>query len=511
MNNDAEKGNKWKKFGALMTQVLLYVMHLSAILLAFLPIVIIIVLALDWVSTETQLIIKIPKIITSITVIITIYPILFLCVGDFRKSLSKIKKNICEVSWPTSLKGTFTESLKLAAYPMHFAIRLVVRFLLLVTMLLPVLLSLILIVISIALFVFFILVWIPEPLEFHDVFNNTIFKIITLFIAIVLIGFLIRELKNDIKNSISNIKAKIVKVVQGRWLPEMNIRKSLSVTWEYYVANFWLFLKKMCIESKKLLVTVLLLYIITFCGYIIDKKLTDETTPASKEWRDSVSNKLDYIKKNIAPPKPSTSYRFKKGTKFSLVYKEGDLKTKKGICLEDSTEDSNLEWLELFKQAISDGSKDRRLKLNVKGFASVAPVPVNGIINDKQSNSLNLQIANERAEALIYFLMLPDSRSYDQKECKAVLKNGLIWQDMKPDSTWEGTNFDLAYKPWESYNEMDNKKPLKNPLENLQKEEGRQLDREFLNRSVQIIIEEVSYRTKTTPESPREDNTGQSN
>ena len=52
----------------------------------------------------------------------------------------------------------------------------------------------------------------------------------------------------------------------------------------------------------------------------------------------------------------------------------------------------------------------------------------------------------------------------------------------------------------ESYDEMNDKKPVKNP----QEEEGRQLDREFLNRSVQIIIEEVSYPPK------KGDNSGQS-
>ena len=101
MNNDSENHTKRKNFSALMTQVRLYLMHLLAILLAFLPIVIIIGLALGWVFTETQLIIKIPKIITIITVIIAIYLVPLLCVSGFRKYLSKIKENICKVSWPT--------------------------------------------------------------------------------------------------------------------------------------------------------------------------------------------------------------------------------------------------------------------------------------------------------------------------------------------------------------------------------------------------------------------------
>ena len=455
MNNDSENHTKWKKFSALMTQGILYVMQLLAILLAFLPIVIIIALALGWVSTETQLIIKIPKIITLTIVLITIYLIPFLCVRSFRESLSKIKETTCKVSRPKSLKETFTESLKLAAYPMHFAIRMVVRFLLLVAMLLPVLFSLILIVFSIALFLVAILAWSPELLKSHEVFsilnisslnnwindNTILIKITTLIIFIFLIWFLIEELKNDVANSISNIKAKIVKVVQGRWVPEMNIRKSLSVTWQCYIAKFWLFLKEMHIESKKLFVAVLILCIISFCGYIIDTKLTDETPPDLNEWQASVREKLDaikgktdniaisevntwrknltstlgYIKKNI---EPSISYSLKKNAQFSLYYEEGNLETKEGIC----SEGSNLEWLELFKTAISDGSKDRHLKLKIQGFASIAPVRVND--DTTLSNTLNCQIANERAEALIYFLTLPDSTSYDPKKCKDDLDDG---------------------------------------------------------------------------------------
>lgn len=171
----------------------------------------------------------------------------------------------------------------------------------------------------------------------------------------------------------------------------------------------------------------------------------------------------------------------KKGTQFSLVYREGDLETKEGIC----PEGSNLEWLKLFKAAISDSLKDKdgRLKLKIQGFASIAPVPVNGIINDK-SDTLNLQIANERAEAVIYFLTLADNK-YDQESCVAVLDS----KKYAKDSTWTGTNFDVSYKPWESYDKMNKEKPLKNPPEDSKNKEDRQLDREYLNRSVRIIIE----------------------
>lgn len=223
--------------------------------------------------------------------------------------------------------------------------------------------------------------------------------------------------------------------------------------------------------------------------------------------------------------KPSTSYRFKKGTQFSLFYREGDLKTKKGIC----PEGSNLEWLKLFKTAILDSpkDKDRRIKLKIQGFASVAPVPVNGIINDKQSDSLNCEIANQRAEALIYFLT---TEPYDSTKCKTALANDgrwgrevgkpytrgrpdtLAWKetdfavtyDDPPHVQWEGPNLTVTYKPWKNYKEIKPNKPMENPREGKE----RQLDSEFLNRSVRIIIEKGSDRTETMPAPPAEGNTG---
>ena len=174
---------------------------------------------------------------------------------------------------------------------------------------------------------------------------------------------------------------------------------------------------------------------------------------------------------------PSTSYLFEKDAQFLLFYKEGIWETKEGIC----PKGSNLEWLKLFQTTLSDSFKDMdgRLKLKIQGFASVAPVRVNGIIDSTLSNLLNCEIANQRAEALIYFLTLGDSK-YDQESCKAVLDS----KEYAEGGTWPGTNFDVSYKPWESYEEMKPNKPEKG-----NSPQSRQRDIEFRNRSVQIIIE----------------------
>ncbi len=207
---------------------------------------------------------------------------------------------------------------------------------------------------------------------------------------------------------------------------------------------------------------------------------------------------------------------------FLLVYPpQGDLESKKGICPADSS--LNLEWLKFFKKTFSEHSKDGRMKLKVQGFASSAPVLLNG--DTTESNSLNLEIANQRAEALIYFLT---TEPYDSIKCKSALDNHSRWgrEEGKPytrgrpdtlewkDSSftvtyadspcvqWKKSHFIVTYKPWQNYDDMVNAKPV---------QDKKRLDLEFLNRSVQIIIEEGDCWTKTKAEPPAEDNTGHSN
>ena len=56
----------------------------------------------------------------------------------------------------------------------------------------------------------------------------------------------------------------------------------------------------------------------------------------------------------------------------------------------------------------------------------------------------------------------------------------------------KGKGFDITYKPWQSYEEMAKAKPVQDSL---------RLDLEFLNRTVQIIIEESGCLTKAVPAS----------
>lgn len=450
-------------------------------------------------------------------------------------------------------------------YPVHFAIRLIARFLLLAMRSVALILLLFLFVISIlsfkifdsALSKAFDLVLSKTLVENTELLVSApiitiIIPIIIVLIAIVLIPHQLQRHAKDIWESLLNIRERISEALQGRWLPGLDIKESLSVTRQFYGAKIWPSVVEIGTEFRKLVFATLILCIAF--GIYVGAVYT--TSP--KEWKIFLFPRTPvYIQDHPHPDieeklvnhphpgitkeipdrshKPSTSYRFEKGTQFSLFYKEGNLETEGGnLKAEDGIcpEGSNLEWLRLFKTAITDSLKDKDgyLKLKVRGFASVAPVLVNS--DPTKSNSLNCEIANRRAEALIYFLMLPDSISYDPEGCKKALENSSMWgreenelctrkampntstwremgfdvtYEMRPDTTivWKRTNFDVSYKPWQSYEDMEEDKPAKGSSP-----QSRQRDIEFRNRSVQITIEEGSDWTETIPAPPAENNTG---
>ena len=333
-----------------------------------------------------------------------------------------------------------------------------------------------------------------------DSSEKIIITIISLLTTIGIFTSLFQTYVTDIKLSLLNISNQIFKAFRGNWLPMID---SLSETQRCYIAKAPLSIKKVFFNALMLVCALWIGHIIFFFLYLPINALDDwqnevvrklDAIPSDpKTWRDSVTINLDNIRTdtaNLMLLRSSGHSPFylstEKGTiSFLLVYpSQGNLDSKRGIC----PEGDNLIWLTLFKRAFSKCSKDEQMNLKIQGFASAAPVRLNGATTN--SDSLNCEIANQRAEALIYFLMLDDPKSYTQAKCKDVLEKRYA----KSGSTWDAQGFKMNYKPWQNYAEMDsaNTKPIQDNL---------RLDLEFLNRTVEIIIEEGGCLTKAIPAS----------
>ena len=510
--------------------------------------------------------------IVMLVALFIIYWILFLFSKNFRKSL--IQENIpAEPKKTLSLREKSLQSLKqfieLVFYPLHLAFRLIARLMLVfaipITFLIPHLI-LILILLSISNVIQ------QEPLSnwllsIEKTFTNnyetltnwlqsiaktltnnsetqtdssiddisTITQIFLLFGGLSVFTFLFK--REDILTPIFNMAKKTFDVVRYTWLPGVDIVESLLNTWRYTIKMIGRSIKKTCIESIKLLPAVFFLCIGVYLSSIPAKTFINWT-----------------FQQNIAPQNVivlnssdfSPSYLFEKGTRFSLAYTSpGSLSTKTGICPKGSNE----EWLKLFKKSIIECSEKERVKLKIQGFASVAPIGPDAT----KSKIFNYQIANERAEALIYFLMLPPDSIYTEEKCKDVLNNNSLWERnkengtrVKLDSPWwkawgvtvsteevspeknksesksrlrhtfavsdsdtkhKGKGFDVIYEPWQSYEKMKDAKPADDG--SLPK--PRYYPIEFLNRTAQIIIEESGCLTKEVPAVPKvEDNAEES-
>jgi len=298
---------------------------------------------------------------------------------------------------------------KIVAYPVHWAFRLVAQAVLLLAILVTFLAPLLILVLMLVKIHGIGPEWIKDPLADRNAGS----LIASLFASLGLFSFLV---KREDFQPLWYVIEKIIKAFRG--MPEMDIRKSLSGTWRCDIQRIWPSSKKTFTESLKLLPAVLILCISCYLASPPLKQIVIwSVTQTTHIWQDIVSPRVIVWDLSDFSHKPTISYLFEKGTQFSLVYPDtGNLKNKIGIC----PEDKNRKWLELFKKAISECSKEKRMKLKIQAFASITPVFVNG--DTTKSDECNCEIANQRAEALIYFLMLPDSISYKQKECKKALK-----------------------------------------------------------------------------------------
>ena len=201
-------------------------------------------------------------------------------------------------------------------------------------------------------------------------------------------------------------------------------------------------------------------------------------------WYRTVATKLTNIERqDCCKPIPSAE---EVPVVYSLVYPpQGCLQTKEGIC----PDKYNLRWLKLFKSAIVESTADGcRLKLEVRAFASIAPVEVpDDILVAPNSDSYNLEIANERGRAVVE--ILTSNKNIKFKDCVAILA------DNKPSPKKEygvasdviyrtRKHYEVIYWPWKSYDHMMHFKPVYDGVLGGERRHATEL----FNRVVQIIV-----------------------
>ena len=335
MNNDPGKNNKWKQVGILIIQIFLYPVHLAIRFIAWflLLLAILVAVLIPPLILTSIILVWTADINTIITVFITVCLIPFLLrryVKDIEESISNIKEKIAKVlryrglpglaigqslsvsGWcyfkriPASMVEPFTESLKLTAYPLHWAYRLVVRLLLLlIRSIISILILILLAIITIASKVFesaiskvseLAISKVSEPKAFEslldilslllyrlDIIISTIFIVL---IAIVLVPHLFK--RQDIWKSLSKTKRRLCKVLRGRWWPGLDIKESLSVTWQNYGAKICPSLQKICAEFNKLIFATAILFI----GLVIYAAIVN--TPPEKGQSSTYSQSSTY-------------------------------------------------------------------------------------------------------------------------------------------------------------------------------------------------------------------------
>ena len=96
-------------------------------------------------------------------------------------------------------------------------------------------------------------------------------------------------------------------------------------------------------------------------------------------------------------------YVLEKDQKFVLAHVEDvDIESRAGICLDTGHQ----EWLAEFKKAIGQcADSGPRPELEVRAFSSTAPIALGGRVTPHESALANCEAANQRAEAVVEFLL----------------------------------------------------------------------------------------------------------
>ena len=313
--------------------------------------------------------------------------------------------------------------------------------------------------------------------------------------ALGIFSIVLNKTWKTVLGSLSKIGKEVWSIVAEGWMPApaLDFGTSLSTTWSDNIAQMYPKAKQVALSFGKLILSLFLLLLVLVLVYL--------STMDERQWRNGV---IDLLRKPpphvvvVTPEDSIESYLFQKGTVFSLAFIDnGSPKTGDGICLTEGQE----AWLTEFKKAIVKCSEKSKIRLEVMGFASIAPAKGKGLGGADASSSaaLNCEIGNSRAEEVVDFLI---GDAGDDFECGIGANRRRNEDDRygrtdqcqrsKPEFVFEaGPNLTISYKPWPSHDQLVSEKPA----DDGRLEQGQRLyEVEFLNRSVHLRLGENACR-----------------
>ena len=384
--------------------------------------------------------------------------------------------------------------IQLLLYPIHFLLRVLARSLLIVltTGFVPFLLSL---VASI-----WVCAW--KWLQHGDWktiggIAETI-SLITLLSGMGILANFLKQKGEAVKESLRNIFgiARSV-VVNGAWIPGLDVGESLTCTRDENFSLIRSSVKEMSVASGQFLKASSLFLTVSMFAYLPIKDFED--------WQERIEAQQERIEGKIQEPRPvrvthsveDVQYVSEKNQTFVLAHVEdADIESREGICLDDGHQ----RWLAEFKKAIEQcADSEPRPELEVRAFSSTAPMALGGQTTPRGSALANCEAANQRAEAVVEFLLgRPRERwacgSGGQVEVGS-FENGGGGLCQRSDSAGKPVEeftygeadrlkFDLSYKPWRTHEAMTAEKPADNGV----LPGPRRYDAEFLNRAVYVTL-----------------------
>ncbi len=352
---------------------------------------------------------------------------------------------------------------RLILFPLHFLFRVVARTFLLITTLGTALLLPFLVLYASTTFGG---EWVMSPIHFFSGEMGLVAVLSTLGIFSIVLN----KTWEAVLGSLSKIGKEGWRIVAEGWMPNpaLDFGTSLSTTWSDNVAQLFPKAKKVFLSSGELIFSLLLLFLVLGLTYLS----VEEEQRLRKEPNGSPPDPPPHIVQHppnvvvVTPEDSIESYLFQKGTVFSLAFIDnGSPKTGDGICLTEG----HKAWLTEFKKAIEKCSEKSKIRLEVMGFASIAPAKGKGLGGADASSSaaLNCEISNSRAEEVVDFLI---GDAGDDFECGIGANRrrndddryGRTGQCQRSKSEFEfkaGPNLTISYKPWPSHDQLVLEKP----------------------------------------------------